>query len=449
MSFGLSPSDVVNLGRAIKAAYDAWSSAPSDYGEVTARLDDFHCIVSKLEPTISEKAMPYVSARDMEDYQTILDGCQSTVSSLSNIAERYGRIGSGKKAHWDRIRLGSRAREISTLQQRLTAHMTAINAFVSTRNGEALGRMAEMQVECASRQKWQIDQTGQQLVLAANHTQVLEDVLLLVERMHDEQKQDRAAQEQPAKEESPVEGWQQLRADLLDMGFDWTLLKRHETHIKTFFMGLRYDELDRKGVAPFATEDLPFERSSKVFSIRTNETGLDGDGSRRPGLDAEIGSQATDATSGFSTRTPGETDEPVLTPDDSISVRNGEIKRDTLKPIRKERPSDLDGVNTAITFVNRTKAPISIVWIDWDGEPKHYSTVREGQSDRRPTFTGHVWRVTNTQTDEPIASFIARHGESSAVVEEGMAPVASPPAAFSLRSTARLWKAFSSRESRK
>ncbi|MCJ1390775.1 hypothetical protein MMC18_003636 [Xylographa bjoerkii] len=99
---------------------------------------------------------------------------------------------------------------------------------------------------------------------------------------------------------------------------------------------------------------------------------------------------------------------------------DGEISGETLTPMRKEKPSDLTGDSTAIIFINRMKGPISLFWIDWDGEAKHYSTVKAGQSDTRETYAGHVWRVANSKTDELVASFVARDRDSIVIIEEGM-----------------------------
>ncbi|KAA6410286.1 MAG: peptidase s9b dipeptidylpeptidase iv domain [Lasallia pustulata] len=106
-----------------------------------------------------------------------------------------------------------------------------------------------------------------------------------------------------------------------------------------------------------------------------------------------------------------------------LTEYDGEINEETLKPMRKERPSDLTNKSTVITFLNRTKGPISLFWIDWDGTPKHYVTVEAGQSNMRETYTGHVWRVMNSETEKAIASFIAGDSDSIAVIEEGMTSV--------------------------
>ena len=109
--------------------------------------------------------------------------------------------------------------------------------------------------------------------------------------------------------------------------------------------------------------------------------------------------------------------------DGTLTEYDGEIDEETLRPMRKERPSEFTEADTVITFINRTSGPVSLFWIDWDGSARHYVTVEAGQSNRRETYAGHVWRVTNSETNESIASFVARPSDSIAVIEKGMTSV--------------------------
>lgn len=108
--------------------------------------------------------------------------------------------------------------------------------------------------------------------------------------------------------------------------------------------------------------------------------------------------------------------------DRTLDEFDDEIGEEVLKPMRRERPSESNRHSTAITFVNKTKASISLYWVDYAERTKLYATVEAGGSNTRPTYTGHVWRVTKVGTDESIASFVAGKSEAVAIVEEGMAP---------------------------
>ena len=114
--------------------------------------------------------------------------------------------------------------------------------------------------------------------------------------------------------------------------------------------------------------------------------------------------------------------------DGMLTEYNGEINEEALKPMLEEKPSDPYGTDavstdTVITFINRTEGPISLFWIDYDGNAKYYQTVEAGQSSIRQTYVGYVWRVSKSETDEIMASFVAQFSDSIAVITEGMISV--------------------------
>ena len=107
--------------------------------------------------------------------------------------------------------------------------------------------------------------------------------------------------------------------------------------------------------------------------------------------------------------------------DGRLTEYDGDFYEETLTPLRRDRPTRRNqGKTTAITFVNNTKRKLSVNWIDFKGDVKHYVNISAGESNRRPTFTGHVWRVTDVDCETPIASFEARDEECFAYVEEHM-----------------------------
>jgi hypothetical protein len=55
--------------------------------------------------------------------------------------------------------------------------------------------------------------------------------------------------------------------------------------------------------------------------------------------------------------------------------------------------------STSITFVNATRGPIRLYWIDYNGRRKFYAEVRPGQRHLQQTYVTHPWVVTNFQED--------------------------------------------------
>ena len=104
----------------------------------------------------------------------------------------------------------------------------------------------------------------------------------------------------------------------------------------------------------------------------------------------------------------------------SLSQFEGEIDEEFLKPMSMEKPSRRSTTRSAINFINRLNEPIRLSWINWEGIAKDYITIESGQSFKRQTNVGHVWRASSSLTDRVLASFVAQEHESTAIIEEGM-----------------------------
>jgi dipeptidyl-peptidase-4 len=85
------------------------------------------------------------------------------------------------------------------------------------------------------------------------------------------------------------------------------------------------------------------------------------------------------------------------------------------RTLRRPGHSRPGGAATAITFVNRTAAPVVLLWIDFAGNAQRYHAVLPGESLRRETYVGHTWLVTD-EAGERLGVFQAVDGESRAVV---------------------------------
>lgn len=103
--------------------------------------------------------------------------------------------------------------------------------------------------------------------------------------------------------------------------------------------------------------------------------------------------------------------------DGLLTEYDGEINEETLRPIQEEKPSELGGSDVLVTFLNRMMEPLSISWIDYDGNAQFYDTVEPGNSSSRQTYVGHVWRVSRSGKDGGAVIFKAKSSDSIAVIE--------------------------------
>jgi dipeptidyl-peptidase 4 len=101
------------------------------------------------------------------------------------------------------------------------------------------------------------------------------------------------------------------------------------------------------------------------------------------------------------------------------------------------------GPETSITFINRTKTEVEILWLNSDGGRQHYATVRPGERHAQHTFAGHVWLVADPE-GKTLAVFNAVEEASDAVID-GSPPPPDKPAAKarpSGESPDGRWRAF-------
>ncbi len=67
----------------------------------------------------------------------------------------------------------------------------------------------------------------------------------------------------------------------------------------------------------------------------------------------------------------------------------------TLSPVASAHASPAEGESTSIYFQNAGKQVRKIWWIDFDGQPQLYNTLRLTDNFVSQTFVGHVWQVTD------------------------------------------------------
>jgi len=89
----------------------------------------------------------------------------------------------------------------------------------------------------------------------------------------------------------------------------------------------------------------------------------------------------------------------------------------SLRPHAELHPSIRSGDETSITFINRTEGNVEVYWVDFEGEWRHYATIRAGRKHQQHTFSGHVWLVTN-KDGKRLAVFVATEEAGEAVIDD-------------------------------
>jgi hypothetical protein len=74
----------------------------------------------------------------------------------------------------------------------------------------------------------------------------------------------------------------------------------------------------------------------------------------------------------------------------------GEAELSSAFPTRMKR-SRSTGESLFLSFINDWDSPITISWVNTEGEEQTYATIRPGAEHQQHTFAGHVWKVTDPQ----------------------------------------------------
>jgi dipeptidyl aminopeptidase/acylaminoacyl peptidase len=108
------------------------------------------------------------------------------------------------------------------------------------------------------------------------------------------------------------------------------------------------------------------------------------------------------------------------------------------------RPSDRTGEETWITFINRSRTTLEILWIDSEGVRRSYARLAAGQQHRQHTYAGHMWLVADRRS-RLVAVFEAMAGDGRAIIDEAAVRKARatrlPPRRASVQSPDGKWDA--------
>lgn len=83
---------------------------------------------------------------------------------------------------------------------------------------------------------------------------------------------------------------------------------------------------------------------------------------------------------------------------------------------RAEAPQRSEnGINVQVFFVNRSKRPVKVVWIAYDGELKLYAELAPGATRQQNTYSRNTWLITD-ENDKSLGYFLVTSEEALAVI---------------------------------
>ena len=219
MAFGFSPGDIVQVLNFSWNLYKGWDSAFGEYTDVTSQVRNFNVVLRRLKSEVRKDAKVIcpstVHAREL---RVLMDGCHGTLNKFSGVLQSYESLGLSKsrRTNWDRIRFGTKAKDLDRITEKLVAHSVAIDSYLAIANASSLARV-EKGIQDLPRRMQRIMKRS-----AAKHRASI-----------------RAESVLSTHEEDNKTVWKAFRTDLIANNISSEDIKRYKTQIKAHILHLK------------------------------------------------------------------------------------------------------------------------------------------------------------------------------------------------------------------
>lgn len=88
-----------------------------------------------------------------------------------------------------------------------------------------------------------------------------------------------------------------------------------------------------------------------------------------------------------------------------------------MEGINEEHRSPWSRDKTSIMFINHSARDLSLHWIDEDSSPVSYGKIEPNDSKLQSTFVGHVWRVSDAESNQVLAIYEAPSKDGTAIID--------------------------------
>ncbi|CAH0020580.1 unnamed protein product [Clonostachys rhizophaga] len=99
---------------------------------------------------------------------------------------------------------------------------------------------------------------------------------------------------------------------------------------------------------------------------------------------------------------------------------DGTFKQESNSLMQVEEPSDpLSTSPVRVRFTNQTEGTLNLIWINFEGEPKHYGTIQPDEARSQETYSGHCWRLEDASSGKVKAIYrVPDTGHDAVIVNE-------------------------------
>ena len=123
--YGFGVGDFVAVGTLAWNIYKSCKAAPVSFSNISNKVLSLHAVLKEADKTISRSPL---SPKSQARLNTISDRCQSVLSDLQALVDKYENIETQSKWTWDHIKWG--AEDIVGIRSRLISNTTFLTASV-------------------------------------------------------------------------------------------------------------------------------------------------------------------------------------------------------------------------------------------------------------------------------------------------------------------------------
>lgn len=117
--------DIVAVGTLAWNVYKSCKDAPDSFKDISNEVLSLHAVLKEADETIFKSPLPPQSQARLK---TIYEGCQSVLSDLQALVDKYENLGTQSKWTWDRMKWGTE--NVAEIRSRLVSNTTFLTAYI-------------------------------------------------------------------------------------------------------------------------------------------------------------------------------------------------------------------------------------------------------------------------------------------------------------------------------
>lgn len=225
MSFGYSVSDCVLL---VQLAYNTVQNARKACGAHDAMCREVASLHAVLQRVESEAGKPdsllkRAGDSDSKELDTLLDGCQAVLNTVSQILEKYNALSAEKRSVtklWQKVRFGNgKMLDLATIRAEIATYTQAITLFLNILSMESQGKVEAY-----------MESQGNEL------KEIKSSLHFAIAKLDARHPDDKSVLTTYAGDDKAV--WREFRRELIQEGYSYRNLMRHKKTIQAYIWEL-------------------------------------------------------------------------------------------------------------------------------------------------------------------------------------------------------------------